>query len=106
MKKALQNCITGKKALMALLVFTFISIAIVNPVNGQITVTFSQPDGLEDCQGVSRGLDAFASGGSGIYTDYEWIDPDNVIRPGFGSSVIIDFINPGTYSIQVIVTDD
>jgi gliding motility-associated-like protein len=106
MKKALQNCITGTKAIMALFVFTFISIAFTNPVNGQITVTFSQPSGIQPCQGTTLAIDAFASGGSGIYTDYEWIDPDGVILFDLSSSVILDISIPGSYSVTVIVTDD
>ena len=105
-KSLLHKFAKVNKATMALIAFSFISLLSINPLRAQIDVDFSLEDGVEICQGSTFSLDVLASGGSGVYIDYEWIDPDGVVLFDFGTSGILSSATPGSYSVTVIVTDD
>ncbi len=107
MKKILQKKQTGNAITkLWLLVFVLISLSLTNPANSQISVSFSETDGEEFCQGTSLAINAIPSGGSGVYIDYQWIDPDGVVINSLGASAFLDISDPGTYAVEVIVTDD
>lgn len=89
--------------------FFFISILFTTYSQAQINVFFSRPDGEEVCQGGATSvisLDVIAVGGSIIYTDYDWTDPDGVIVADFGASIVLTIANPGSFAVSVTVTDD
>jgi len=107
MKKILQKKLSGNtKINLWLLAFVVISLSFTIPANGQINVTFSEPDGKDFCQGGSIAINAIPSGGSGVYVDYQWIDPDGVVLNSLGASAFLNISVPGNFSVEVIVTDD